>query len=109
MYSALIFYSIVYPPQPFGNLDVPFLLPSFPFLSVSTILTFSLILDSGLPATQLQTGIWNWWITVSFSYTMIPATPVLFGVSGIYSVIMAGNKTCIISDVLGSSLALCGP
>ena len=105
--SASMFYGIVASPPPVGN----FLVPPYTLLSEPTILPSSLILGGGLPVTQLQTGVWRWWITVSFSSTMILVTPlpyVLFGVYGIYSGKVTGNETIINYDDMDAYLYICG-
>ena len=105
--SASIFYGLVASPPPVGN----FLLPPYILLSEPTILPSSLILGGGLPVPQCQTGIWCWWITVSFSSTMLLVTPipyVLFGVYGIYLRIVTGNETIINYYDLDASLYICG-
>ena len=82
-----------------------FLLLSFYYPSAPTVISYSIILDGGLPAPQFWTVIFCWWITIFFISTviyMLPLTSVLFCVSRV----VTGNDTGSPSDVLGDYLAL---
>ena len=94
-------------PPPIGNTNLSFLLLSFSSLSVSTILIYSEFLDGDLPAPQWWPGIWRWWTTIFFSYTVILLLHLSFMLSS-FSWIANGNETGSPSGVLGVSLALCG-
>ena len=86
---------------------IPLFLLSFYLPSVSTLFPSSVILDGDLLAPQYGPGVWQFWISVFFSSTvifLIPLYLVLFCVSWIAT----DNETGSPSDVLGASLALCG-
>ena len=72
---------------------------------------FLFIFYSDIPAPECWTGIWLWWITISFGYTMLSVLPlpsILFGVSIIYSGIVNVNETGIPYDLFCASLSLFG-
>ena len=101
------FYGFLTSPPPVGNNTLYFILFYFSSLSVSTILPYSECFDSDLPAPKFWPGIWRWWITAFFSYTVLSLLPLSFMLFCV-SCIMTGNETEITSDVLGSSLDIFG-
>ena len=99
-------YCVLIPPPPW-NIDMSFLLLSFYSLSVSTTMTYYIILDGGLPATQCRHGIPSWRITLLFSPTvlsMLPLSSILFCIYRIAT----GNENGIPSNELVDSLDICG-
>ena len=105
-YKASIFSEFVASPPPVGDYVLSFILLSYYSPSLSTVLSYSKILDSGLPAPQCWSGIWIWWITI-FSFTVIFLLHISLILSFVYW-IATGNESGSPSGVLGDPLALCG-
>ena len=94
-------------PPPISNIAVSSIILLFSSLSVSTIMPYSVVSDCVLPVTQFWPGIWHWWITGFFRFTMLSILPLsymLFCVSRI----VTGKKTGSSSDILGACLVICG-
>ena len=104
-YKAFIFSGIVAPPPPIGNISVSFPPLSFYSPYVSTVMTYSIILDGGLPAPKRRPGVWRWWITDLFSSTVLSML-YLYSVLCCFSGIVTGDESGSPSDALVSSLAL---
>ena len=107
MYIKPPFSSFVASPLPTRNITMPSItLSSYP-PCISTVKPSSVTFDGGLNETKWWPGIWHWWITVFFSYTLLsilPLTSVLFCVSDIAN----GNETGSPYAFLGDSLDLRG-
>ena len=106
-HKSSIFSGFVASPTPVRNTNLSFLLLSFSYLFVSTVLPPSTIFYSKLHAPQCWPGIWRLWITLLFSSTVLSLLTLSFMLSSI-SCIVTGNETGSPYDTLGDSLDFCG-